>query len=107
MIQLNNIYARACKFSDNKQICTCDFRINIYHCDQSDFLIGGTWLTLILNLSIAFLCVIVLYYLIKIKNLSIWFPATRERGILRYLNLHLILLLTNNVNVKINLHPSF
>jgi len=87
MVQLNNSYARACKFSDDNstQICACDFRINIYRCDQSEFFIGATWLMLILNVSVVFFSAIILYYLIKIKSQSIWLSSTRERGILRYL----------------------
>ena len=87
MVQLNNSYARACKsFDDNStQICACDFRINLYRCDQNEFFIVTTWITLILNVSTILFCMVILYYLTKVKNQPIWLPSTRDRGIIRYL----------------------
>ncbi|CAI2183003.1 18425_t:CDS:2 [Funneliformis geosporum] len=66
MVQLNNSYARICKSfeDDSTQICACDFRINIYRCDQNEF------------------------FIIAIKNQPMLMPPTKERGLLRFRPLH-------------------
>ncbi|CAG8440461.1 4199_t:CDS:2 [Funneliformis caledonium] len=92
MVQLNNSYARNCKFSDDNstQICACDFRINIYRCDKNEFFVIASWISLILNLLVVLLCARNLYYLVIVKNQPMRLPTTRGRGFLRFRPLHIL-----------------
>lgn len=60
--------------------CTCDCRINLKGCPHESFnsialtfLIPFTFIIVMISFSF-------LYYRVKVKGQSVFFPATRERG---------------------------
>ncbi|CAI2163179.1 1672_t:CDS:2 [Funneliformis geosporum] len=89
MVRLLNNFTRLCKTTETgKEICSCDYRTNIYDCPHSEFyVIGGKIL-----IPICILATIMsggfLYYLIKVKKQPIFLNATKERGWLRPKPLH-------------------
>lgn len=73
---IDNEFTKLC-IDDN---CTCDCRINLKGCPNETFnfialtvLIPFTFIIVIISLSF-------LYYRVKVKGQSVFFPATRERG---------------------------
>lgn len=75
----NNNFARLC----DQHKCICDFRINLSGCPDEQLYkaaIGGLipFTLMIVVISISFL-----YYRVKVKGQSVFFPATRERGKIR------------------------
>ncbi|CAB4441912.1 unnamed protein product [Rhizophagus irregularis] len=76
---IDNEFTKLC-IDDN---CTCDCRINLKGCPNETFnfialtvLIPFTFIIVIISLSF-------LYYRVKVKGQSVFFPATRERGLIR------------------------
>ncbi|RGB36010.1 hypothetical protein C1646_814317 [Rhizophagus diaphanus] len=72
MVELDNNYARMCRFDQttNNTYCACDFRINIHRCDHNEFFLNASWITLVLTLFNSTFGAMFLYYLIKIKVLA-------------------------------------
>src|ERR1043165_1307619 len=89
MVKLENEYTRACHFDQNMNdtYCACDFRINIYRCDDK-FFARTSWITLGLTLLNTILEGMFLYYLIKVKKQPFFLTATRERGMIRPRPIH-------------------
>ncbi|CAI2163876.1 1796_t:CDS:2 [Funneliformis geosporum] len=99
MVKLENRYTRMCRFDQNinEIYCECDFRINIYRCDNK-FFAKASWVTLTLTSLNVIMGIAILYYLIKVKKQPLFLPSTRERGIIRPRPVHsfqLIALLYN------------
>jgi hypothetical protein len=90
MVELSNNYARMCRFvqSTNNTYCACDFRVNIRRCDNNEFFVNASWITLVLALLNSILGAIFLYYLVKIKGQPFFLASTRERGFLRPKPIH-------------------
>ncbi|PKY51938.1 hypothetical protein RhiirA4_546859 [Rhizophagus irregularis] len=72
MVELDNNYARMCRFDQttNNTYCACDFRINIHRCDHNEFFLNASWITLVLSLFNSIFGAMFLYYLVKIKVLA-------------------------------------
>ncbi|RIA95754.1 hypothetical protein C1645_816192 [Glomus cerebriforme] len=106
MVELDNNYARMCRFdqSINRTYCVCDFRINIHRCDHNEFFVSASWITLVLALINSAFGAIFLYYLVKIKRQPFFLPFTRERGIIRPKPIHTfhLLVLTYNLALAFN-----
>ncbi|CAI2165791.1 3273_t:CDS:2 [Funneliformis geosporum] len=73
------------EFANNctQSFCLCDFRINLLGCrDEKNYqtaiqvLIPFTFMIVVISISF-------LYYRVKVKGQSVFFPATRERGMIR------------------------
>ncbi|PKY25643.1 hypothetical protein RhiirB3_511486 [Rhizophagus irregularis] len=90
MVELDNNYARMCRFDQttNNTYCACDFRINIHRCDHNEFFLNASWITLVLSLLNSIFGAMFLYYLVKIKGQTFFLNHTRGRGIIRPKPLH-------------------
>lgn len=90
MVELDNNYARMCRFDQttNNTYCACDFRINIHRCDHNEFFLNASWITLVLSLFNSIFGAMFLYYLVKIKGQTFFLNHTRGRGIIRPKPLH-------------------
>jgi hypothetical protein len=88
----NNSFARYC--NDDK-LCSCDFRINLKGCPEEK----GYTIALVCLVSLTLIIVIIsisfLYYRVKVKGQSIFFPATRERGKFKLINVWKSLIICN------------
>ncbi|CAI2163175.1 4164_t:CDS:2 [Funneliformis geosporum] len=89
MVRLLNNFTRVCKTTEEgEEICSCDYRVNLYDCPHSEFyvLMGKILIalcTLATIMSGAFL-----FYLIKIKKQPFFLNNSRGRGWLRPRPLH-------------------
>ncbi|CAG8711488.1 3216_t:CDS:2 [Gigaspora margarita] len=100
MVRLNQSFARTCK----EDMCFCDFRINIYGC-QNEKLFYISISTLIpIYIIISTLALTNLYYLIKVKRQDLFLPKLRERGLLRPRPLHTfhVLVILNTLSQTIH-----
>lgn len=107
MVELDNNYARMCRFDQttNNTYCACDFRINIHRCDHNEIFLNVSWITLVLNLLNSTFGAMCLYYLVKMKGQPFFLNPTRGRGIIRPKPLHSfhLLILAYNLGKSVNL----
>ena len=95
MVRLLNDYTLVCKTTDTgEEICSCDFRVNIYGCPHSEFYVVAGKFMMALCLLIAMMSGGFLIYLIRYKKQPFFLPASRERGWLRPRPMHSFHLLT-------------
>src|SRR4051812_989779 len=89
MVRLSNNFALVCRKTENgEELCSCDFRINIYDCEHSEFyVITGKILATICVLS-TIMAIGLLIYLVKFRKQSFFLPASRERGWIRPKPMH-------------------
>src|SRR5436190_10147561 len=78
---INNSFARYC---DGNNLCSCDFRINLRGCPEEIGYITTLEYLVSLESLIVIISISFIYYRFKVKGQSIFFPATRERGEIRF-----------------------
>ena len=86
---IDNPFARYCKNislgSQNETLlCKCDFRINLKRCQEERIYSTAFKILIPLTFLIVIISISFLYYRVKIKGQSVFFPATRERGEIRF-----------------------
>jgi hypothetical protein len=88
MVRLLNNFTRLCKTEDVDELCSCDYRINIYECSHSEFYVTTNKVLVAMCILVIIMAGGSLYYLMKVKKQPFFLPATRERGWLRTKPLH-------------------
>ncbi|GET04276.1 hypothetical protein GLOIN_2v1573083 [Rhizophagus clarus] len=89
MVRLINNFTRVCRETENgEEICSCDYRLNIYDCDHSEFyvIVGRILVTLCILATI--MAIGLLIYLIKVRKQSFFLSASRDRGWIRPKPMH-------------------
>ncbi|RIA91614.1 hypothetical protein C1645_821853 [Glomus cerebriforme] len=87
MVRLLNDYTRICK-TEKEEFCSCDFRINIYGCPNSEFYVITGKILVAICIIETMMAIGSLIYLIKVKKQPFFLISTRERGWLRPRPLH-------------------
>ncbi|RIA83169.1 hypothetical protein C1645_786899 [Glomus cerebriforme] len=80
---MKNYFARSCSEENGIEVCTCDCRINLYGCPNDANNIIALKCLVPFTLIIVVISLSFLYYRVKVKGQSVFFPATRERGLIR------------------------
>jgi hypothetical protein len=88
MVRLVNNYTVVCKTENGKELCSCDFRINIYDCPNSEFYVIAGKMLLPICMLVAIMSGGFLIYLLKYKKQPFFLSASGERGWLRPRPLH-------------------
>ncbi|RIA93896.1 hypothetical protein C1645_818757 [Glomus cerebriforme] len=88
MVRLLNDFTRVCKTEKGKEFCSCDFRINIYECQLSEFYVIVGKILVAICLIDTVIAIGSMIYLTKVKKQPFFLSATRERGWLRPRPLH-------------------
>jgi hypothetical protein len=83
MVKLVSNFTRICTNVDGLQSCVCDFRVNISECAEEAFLRISFRLLLIFIAATMLISFGSLLYQICFKRQSLFFPPSKERGILR------------------------
>ncbi|CAG8529694.1 7078_t:CDS:2 [Ambispora gerdemannii] len=115
MTILTNGFALVCKNITDSNIeklhpnktCACDFRINTRGCDEEDFIRKATWSLLVLTILLTLMSGSFLYYQIRVKRQGAFFPATRERGLIRPRPQHAVLIITFAYNLCLLISDAF
>ncbi|GBC07626.1 hypothetical protein RclHR1_07590007 [Rhizophagus clarus] len=87
-MKLNSPYTIACRNvsptpTSPIQICSCDFRINIYDCPESHILLISNWILFSYCGLLSITAATCLWYLIKKKDQAFFLPSRRDRGKIR------------------------
>ncbi|CAG8537291.1 5801_t:CDS:2 [Funneliformis mosseae] len=89
MVRLLTNFTRLCKTTDaGEEICSCDYRINLYDCPHSEFYVFGGKMLIPICILVTIMSGGFLFYLIKIKKQPFFLNAAQERGWLRPRPLH-------------------
>ena len=89
MVRLLNNFTLVCKtIEKGEELCSCDFRLNIYDCPHSEFYVIAGKIFATLCILTAIMAVGFLIFLIKVKKQSFFLPASVERGWIRPKPLH-------------------
>ena len=86
---LDNGFALTCKNMTNsntgkvEERCACDFRINIFGCPESNALVILYYILLAVTIIHGIISGYFLYHGVVRRRMNIFFPPTRDRGILR------------------------
>jgi hypothetical protein len=62
------------------QFCSCDFRVNIHDCPESQILIISNWILFSYCSLLSITTATSLWYLIKKKDQAFFLPSRRDRG---------------------------
>ncbi|CAB4477501.1 hypothetical protein RhiirA5_496789 [Rhizophagus irregularis] len=89
MVRLINNFTLLCKKTENgEEICSCDFRVNIYGCEHSELYVTSGWILAIMSILATIMASGLLIYLIKVRKQPFFLPASNERGWIRPKPMH-------------------
>ena len=88
MVRLINNFTLVCKTEGEEELCSCDFRINIYGCPHSEFYVIVGKLLVAICILVTIIAVGHLIFLMKVKRQPFFLSASAERGWLRPRPLH-------------------
>ncbi|RIA91613.1 hypothetical protein C1645_821852 [Glomus cerebriforme] len=88
MVRLLNNFTRICKTESGEEYCSCDYRINIYECPNSEFYVITGKILVAICIIQALMAIGSIIYLTRIKKQPFFLPSNRERGWLRPRPLH-------------------
>jgi hypothetical protein len=89
MVRLLNNFTLLCRKTENgEETCSCDYRINIYNCEHSEFYVITGKILAILCIFAAIMAVGLLIYIVKVRKQPFFLSASRDRGWIRPKPMH-------------------